>query len=81
MTGESVEPLFNSRKRLTPIVVLVTDDTLHALNDYVTTTEAIIRLDAPDVEAALDGVGRNGWTPTMLIAGQLLTAALGDHDE
>lgn len=63
--------------RLTPIVVLVTDDTLHALNDYVTTTETVIRNDAPDVEGALDGLtDRNGWTSTMLIAGSLLAQAL-----
>jgi len=62
--------------RLIPIVVLVTDDTLHALNDYVTTTEAIVHDDAPDVEQALDRISANGWTTTMLIAGALLTQAL-----
>lgn len=62
--------------RFTPIVVLVTDDTLHALNDYVTVTESLIRNDAPDVEGALGRVADHGWTPTMLIAGSLLAQAL-----
>lgn len=62
--------------KLTPIVVLVTDETMAALDHYVDATQSIIWNDAPDVQDALSRVAVNGWTPTMLIAGQLLSEAL-----
>lgn len=64
--------------RLVPIVVLVTDDTFHNLNDYVTTTEGRMLVDDPDVYAALVQLcaNGNGWNTTMLLAGSLLAQAL-----
>ena len=64
--------------RLTPIVVLVTDKTKAALDDYVVVAESFTVQDAPDVVAALERVkAANGWTPEMLIGGSLLAEALG----
>ena len=65
--------------KLIPIVVMVTDETLRALDDYVTHVESIVHDDAPDVEVVLGKVVVNGWTPTMLIAGSLLAQALEDR--
>jgi hypothetical protein len=68
--------------RLIPITILVTQETLTALNDYVTVTQSFIVNDAPDVEKALAAVSvTNGWAPSMLIGGALLAEALGTEQE
>lgn len=64
--------------KLIPIVVLVTESTLAALDDYVVVTESFIVNDAPDVQSALSRVrADNGWSSSMLIGGSLLGEALG----
>jgi hypothetical protein len=66
--------------KLIPIVVLVTQKTMTALDDYVTVTQSIVANDAPDVENALAAVAAaNGWAPSMLIGGALLAEALGSE--
>lgn len=58
--------------KLIPIVVLVSEDALHNLNNYTTSWMAGIPPGAYD--SLLNG--SNGWTPEMLIGGQLLTEGL-----
>ena len=58
--------------RLIPIVALVTEDTLHALNDAVSAY-------GPVGDVMQETMNRNGWTIDAIVAGSFIKFCLIDH--